>query len=128
MASIRKRAWKTAKGEARIAWCIDFTDANGVRQRRHFKTKHQANDFRVEIEGQLRAETVDPFEADTYRCPNILREKWTEEFDSLIARGIVKVTRRGRYLIHAAFEAEVKEEIYPFPDPRPFPDEMPPQL
>ena len=60
MASIRKRAWKTAKGEARIAWCIDFTDANGVRQRRHFKTKHQANDFRVEIEGQLRAGTFRP--------------------------------------------------------------------
>ncbi len=57
MASIRKRTWKTEKGEARTAWCVDFTDTNGVRQRRHFATKRKADDFRVEVEGQLRSGT-----------------------------------------------------------------------
>ena len=60
MASVRKRAWKTAKGEARSAWCVDFVDANRVRQRRHFRRKREADAFRVEIEGQLRAGTFRP--------------------------------------------------------------------
>ena len=60
MASIRKRTWKTAKGEARTAWCVDFTNANGVRQRQHFGTKREADAFRIEVEGQLRAGTFRP--------------------------------------------------------------------
>lgn len=60
MASIRKRSWTTAKGDKRIAWAVDFTDADGRRERRQFTTKREADAFRVEIEGQLRAGTFRP--------------------------------------------------------------------
>ncbi|MEQ8251887.1 MAG: site-specific integrase [Oceanibaculum nanhaiense] len=61
MASVRKRSWTTGKGEKRAAWAVDFTDETGARQRRQFQTKREADAFRVDIEGQLRAGT---FRAD----------------------------------------------------------------
>jgi integrase len=60
MASIRKRIWRTSKGEVRSAWVVDFVDAAGNRDRRQFDTKREADAFRVEIEGQLRAGTFRP--------------------------------------------------------------------
>src|SRR5438045_475958 len=60
MASIRKRAWRTAAGEPRSAWCVDFIDSAGARQRKQFERKRDADAFRVEIEGQLRAGTFRP--------------------------------------------------------------------
>jgi integrase len=57
MASIRKRKWTTATGEARTAWRVDFIDASGNRDRRQFPSKGEADAFRVEIEGQLRTGT-----------------------------------------------------------------------
>ena len=55
MASVRKRAWTTSKGERRTAWTVDFSDAAGARSRRQFTTKREADAFRIEVEGQLRA-------------------------------------------------------------------------
>jgi integrase len=60
MASIRKRQWRNASGELRTAWAVDFVDVQGTRQRRQFATKREADSFRVEIEGQLRAGTFRP--------------------------------------------------------------------
>lgn len=60
MASVRKRKWTTSRGEDRTAWCVDFSDTSGTRQRRHFATKREADAFRVEIEGQLKAGTFRP--------------------------------------------------------------------
>ncbi|MDP4021042.1 site-specific integrase [Methylobacterium sp. NEAU 140] len=57
MASVRKRAWTTTKGERRSAWAVDFADAAGARQRRQFDTKREADAFRVDAEGQIRAGT-----------------------------------------------------------------------
>lgn len=61
MATVRKRAWTTSKGETKSAWCVDFTDQTGARQRRQFATKREADAFRIETEGQLRGGT---FRAD----------------------------------------------------------------
>ena len=60
MATVRKRIWKTSRGNERSAWCVDFIDANGRRERRHYATKREADAFRSEIEGQLRAGTFRP--------------------------------------------------------------------
>lgn len=60
MAAVRKRTWKTLHGKERSAWCVDFVDANGRRARRHYATKREADAFRSEIEGQLRAGTFRP--------------------------------------------------------------------
>jgi integrase len=60
MASIRKRAWTTSKGEKRTAWQVDFADASGNRDRRQFETRREADAFRVEVEGQIRGGTFRP--------------------------------------------------------------------
>ena len=60
MASVRKRHWKTARGEARSAWAVDYVDAAGNRKREQFDTKREADAYRVEIEGQLKAGTHRP--------------------------------------------------------------------
>jgi integrase len=57
MAKVTKRTWTTGGGEARQAWRVDFTDSEGRRQRKQYQTKREADDFRVEIEGQLRSGT-----------------------------------------------------------------------
>lgn len=61
MATIRKRNWTTGKGEKRTAWTVDFADNAGQRQRKQFRTRREADAFRVDVEGQLRAGT---FRAD----------------------------------------------------------------
>jgi hypothetical protein len=57
MATIRKRQWKTAKGELRTGWAVDFMDSQGKRQRKQFDSRREADDYRVEAEGQLRTGT-----------------------------------------------------------------------
>jgi integrase len=57
MAKVKKRSWTTAKGEARQAWQVDFSDTEGIRQRKQFETKRDADAFRVELEGQLKSGT-----------------------------------------------------------------------
>ncbi|MGK7058057.1 tyrosine-type recombinase/integrase [Bradyrhizobium sp. 1050_B9_N1_2] len=60
MAKVRKRTWKAADGSPRQAWTVDYTDNQGERQRKQFPTSKKANDFRVEVEGQIRAGTFRP--------------------------------------------------------------------
>ena len=36
MASVRRRTWKTASGETKAAWVVDYADSRGDRQRKHF--------------------------------------------------------------------------------------------
>lgn len=72
MATVRKRIWTTSKGEKRLAWTVDFTDGQGNRQRRHFGTRIEADDFRIATEGKLRtgefrAEAIKTTVADAAR-------------------------------------------------------------
>ena len=60
MATVRKRIWKTASGEAKAAWLVDYTDSRGERQRKHFLNKKAADAFRIHIEGQMQAGTYRP--------------------------------------------------------------------
>src|SRR5450759_1122296 len=60
MASVRRRTWKTATGEAKSAWIVDYTDSRGDRQRKHFLNKKAADAFRIHIEGQMQAGTYRP--------------------------------------------------------------------
>ena len=57
MASVCKRNWKIATGEAKTAWIVDYTDNRSRRQRKHFQTKKAADSFRIKIEGQMQAGT-----------------------------------------------------------------------
>ncbi len=43
--SVRKRRWKTRKGEERIAWVADYTDQNSARHIKTFERKKDADAF-----------------------------------------------------------------------------------
>jgi integrase len=51
--SIRKRTWKTAKGEIKEAWVVDYSDQAGKRRLKTFRRKKEADAFeataRVEV-------------------------------------------------------------------------------
>jgi integrase len=60
MASVRKRTWRTATGETKTAWQVDFIDGKGDRQRRHFHQKKLADAFRTDVQAQVRGGTHRP--------------------------------------------------------------------
>jgi hypothetical protein len=60
MASVRRRTWKTASGEPKTAWVVDYTDNRGDRQRKHFISKKSADAFRIHVEGQMQVGTYRP--------------------------------------------------------------------
>jgi len=60
MASVRKRTWKNACGEAKVAWVVDYADSRGARERKHFSNKKAADAFRIHIEGQMQSGTYRP--------------------------------------------------------------------
>lgn len=60
MATVRRRKWKAASGEAKAAWVVDYTDNRGGRQRKHFLNKKAADAFRIHVEGQMQAGTYRP--------------------------------------------------------------------
>ena len=43
--SIRKRTWKTAKGETKEAWVVDYVDQAGKRHLKTFDKKKEADAF-----------------------------------------------------------------------------------
>ncbi len=60
MASVRRRTWKTASGEAKAAWVVDYADSRGDRRRKHFLNKKAADAFRIHVEGQIQAGVYRP--------------------------------------------------------------------
>jgi integrase len=53
MASIRKRQWKTAAGEQKQAWIVDYADQSGVRRLKTFPTKKAADAWSVGARHQV---------------------------------------------------------------------------
>jgi integrase len=45
--SVRKRTWKSATGEVRTAWIVDYKDQNGKRALKTFATKKEADAWKV---------------------------------------------------------------------------------
>ena len=43
--SVRKRAWKTSRGERKEAWIVDYTDQDGERHIRTFSRKKEADEY-----------------------------------------------------------------------------------
>lgn len=60
MASIRKRAWRTASGEPREGWQVDFVDQEGKRRHRQFVRKKDADAFMVTARSQVQSGTYTP--------------------------------------------------------------------
>jgi integrase len=60
VASIRKRAWITAGGEARESWIVDFRDQHGKRRHKQFNRKRDADAWLVQARGQVERGTFAP--------------------------------------------------------------------
>jgi integrase len=60
MATIRKRAWRTARGEQRESWQVDFVDQAGKRRHKQFDRKKDADAFMVTARGQVAVGTYTP--------------------------------------------------------------------
>jgi integrase len=54
VASVRKRAWRNKRGQAKTGWVVDYIDQNGERQRKTFALKKAADAFRIQAEGEVR--------------------------------------------------------------------------
>jgi integrase len=57
MATVRKRTWKTAKGEVKTAWIADYFDQHGARHQKVHLTKRAAQDWLVTTQGQVKSGT-----------------------------------------------------------------------
>ena len=53
--SIRKRSWKTAAGETKEAWVVDYVDQGGKRRLKTFAKKREADVFRSTADVEVRA-------------------------------------------------------------------------
>ena len=53
--SVRKRTWKTGKGEQREAWIVDYSDQQGERHIRTFDRKKEADEFHGSVGVDVRA-------------------------------------------------------------------------
>jgi integrase len=53
--SVRKRSWKTPKGEAREAWIVDYVDQHGDRHIRTFERKKDADACHSDVAVDVRA-------------------------------------------------------------------------
>lgn len=60
MASVRKRAWTNAKGEALQAWQVDYRDSAGKRRSKHFGRKKDAEAWMTQAAYQVSQGTHTP--------------------------------------------------------------------
>lgn len=52
--AIRKRTWRTAKGEEKSAWIVDYSDASGTRRQKTFTKKKDADQFAATAKVEVR--------------------------------------------------------------------------
>jgi integrase len=97
--SVRKRTWKTSKGEQKEAWIVDYTDQNG---HRHIKTFERKKDADAEA-----AKTKVDVKAGVHTSSKMTiaqaGEKWIADCEDRLERGTVE-----SYRIH------LKHHIVPF--------------
>lgn len=52
--SVRKRTWKTSKGQEKTAWVVDYVDAKGARHLKTFAKKKEADQFAATASVEVR--------------------------------------------------------------------------
>jgi integrase len=55
--SVRKREWKTPKGDSKTAWIVDYFDAGGTRRQKTFRLKKEADAFAATASIEVREGT-----------------------------------------------------------------------
>lgn len=90
MATVKKRKWRSADGKERSAWRVSFSDSSGVRKRRQFARKEDADKFRIRVEGAIDAGTYRA-SADKITLKEVA-DLYLSDCDARVARG--EITRR----------------------------------
>src|SRR5262245_42826669 len=77
--SVRKRAWKTAKGEAKEAWIVDYVDGQGDRHIETFARKKAADDYHATVKVDVRK----GLHVAPSKSPTVAEaaERWLNEMD-----------------------------------------------
>jgi integrase len=64
--SVRKRSWKTRKGEQKEAWIVDYTDQDGDRHIETFEKKRDADAFHATVKVDVsKGEHIAPSKSET---------------------------------------------------------------
>lgn len=104
MASIRKRTWRTKAGQTRTAWQLSYVDKDGHLQQQQFKTRREADDERIRVEGQL-AKGVHVPDKKSLTVKDAA-DAFLADFDELVQAGKrARITLRG-YRIHVRHHLE----------------------
>jgi len=100
--SVRKRTWKTSKGEQREAWVADYVDQEGKRHIETFDRKKDADEYRSKVNVSVKAGThVAPSRSVTVREAG---ELWIASSSAL---GLERSTL-------SQYRQHLKLHIYPF--------------
>lgn len=106
MATIKKRTWTTAAGEARSAWQLSYIDGKGLRHRLQFPTKGEADRERIRVEGEI-AEGVHVADRESITVLDAARA-FVRDFEDL-----VEARKRERTTLEM-YDQHVRLHIAPF--------------
>ena len=89
--SIRKRTWKTAKGEAKEAWVVDYVDQGGKRRLKTFERKKEASAFAATATVEIKHGLHTP----ESELPTVSEAAaaWISDCDNLERATLVKLSR-----------------------------------
>jgi integrase len=91
MATIKKRSWRTSKGEVREAFRVSYTDREGKRRHKQFDMKRDADAYRIRVEGEL-AQGIHTPDAASVTIGEAA-EIWLASCESSCDRGTLKTYR-----------------------------------
>lgn len=107
MASIRKVLLKPKKDGTRSArWVVDWTNENGRREEKHFRTKRAAEDFRAERH-------LDPQTADK-RLVRDAADAFLDWFEGLVSKGERRRStyeQKRQHIIFHLFEFKLSKKV-----------------
>jgi integrase len=100
--SVRKRTWKTSKGETKEAWVVDYADQTGKRRLRTFDRKSKAKDFAAIATNEIKQGVHTP----ESMSPTVSEaaDLWLED---CTARGLERATL-------AQYRQHVRHHIIPY--------------
>jgi integrase len=121
--AVRKRTWKTSKGEARTAWVVDYIDSQGVRRLKTFAKKKDADTYAATTHVELR-EGMHVADAATVTVAEA-GELWITSADNRgLERGTVATYRQHLNLHIAPFIGAERLSKVTVPSVRAFEDRL----
>lgn len=100
MATVSKRSWTKRHGEKRSAWVVSYYDHEGNQHRLQFRTKREAEDERIRVEGEL-AGGVHVADRDSVTV-RVAAHAFLADFEGLVRAGKRERSTLDSYCRHVA--------------------------